>query len=103
MPVYPQLKLRFPFEVTEIGDETVAVPVEEGADRFHGIIKLKNESARFMFDRLRDGIALPDLIFACMKQYGDEDVEAVGTLVIEFVEQLGREGVLGTVKSADDP
>lgn len=94
MTVYPKLLLRYPFEILEMGGETVAVAVEEGAERFHGVIKLKNESAAFIFRHLQQGVNLPDMIYLCLKEYSDSTVEEVGPMVIGFLEELRKEGVL---------
>ena len=94
MMVYPTLKLRFPFEVMGMGEGMVAVPVEQGTESFHGIIKLQNESAQIMFRRLQDGITLPELIYVCMEQYPDSTVEEVGPKVIAFLDQMRDAKVL---------
>ena len=97
MEYYPKIKLRIPFEIADMGDTTVAVPVSEGAESFHGVIELGNDSARFMFERLIDGINLPDLISSCMKRYGDSTVEEVRPKVIAFIDKLKADGLLVTL------
>lgn len=87
MIAYPVLSLRYKFEITEIGEETVAVCLEDGADAFHGIIKLQNDSAVFMFRRLKDGITVHDLIAECMDRYS-ETVEQTGPAVKDFINMM---------------
>ena len=92
---YPRLGLRFPFTVTDMGEESVAVAVEEGAEQFHGVIRLQSESARFLFGLLQEGkYNLPDLIFLSMKKYPDSTVEEAGPKVLAFLDTLRDEGVL---------
>lgn len=45
------MKLNYTFELMEMDDEIVAVPVGENAGKFKGILKM-NESAEFIFNRL---------------------------------------------------
>lgn len=94
MTFYPKLFLRYPFETAEVGGEHVAVAVEEGAEAFHGVIRLENEPAVFMFEKLREGITLPDLIYACMQRYDDSSVEEVGPKVLAFLDSLKEQGLI---------
>lgn len=93
MIVFPKLSLKYEFEITEVGGDTVAVCLEDGAEAFHGIIKLQNDSAVFMFRKLKDGIALPELIDACIEEYS-EPVEQVGPVVMEFMNMMSGKNLL---------
>lgn len=94
MTVYPILFIKYPFEITKIDGETLAVGIEEGADAFHGVINLENDSAEFMFRKLLDGITLPDLIVECMKRYDNAPVEEVGPKVLSFLQTLKENNIL---------
>lgn len=98
MIIYPEISLRCEFEIVEIGDEVTAVCVGDEKDDYHGVIKLNNESARFMFGKLQEGITLPDLIKACMEEYEGSTVEEVGPKVIEFLDKLGAQNLLAVNK-----
>ena len=93
MIAYPKLSLRFPFEVTEVGGSCVALGVEEGADAYHGIIKLKNESAVFLFRKLQEGTCFPDLIADCMEEFHDPE-EEVRPVVTDFLDLMNENGIL---------
>ena len=93
MTYYPRLTLRSEFEIVEVADVVTAVSVGDAA-RFSGVILLKNESTRFMFEKVQEGITLPELIMACMEKYGDSPVEEVGPQVIEFLDRLNEQGLL---------
>ena len=93
MKFFPRLLLRTQFEIVEIGDEVTAVSVGDNSP-YSGVIVLKNESTRFMFEKLQKGITLPELIKACMDKYTDSPVEEVGPQVIAFLEQLREKELL---------
>ena len=93
MKFFPRLLLRSQFEIVEIGDEVTAVSVGDNSP-YSGVIVLKNESTRFMFEKLQKGITLPELIKACMDKYTDSPVEEVGPKVISFLDQLKEKNLL---------
>lgn len=94
MTVYPIIKLKYPFSIVKVGGVKQAVPTKEGARAFHGVIRLVNDPAEFMFSKLIEGITLPDLIMACMKRYDASGVEEVGPKVIAFLDQLKEKNLL---------
>ena len=94
MKFFPRLLLKSQFELVEIGDDVTAVSVGEEQNRYNGVILLKNESTRFMFEKLQEGITLPELIKACMDKYTDSTVEEVGPQVIQFLDLLKEKGLL---------
>ena len=93
MIFYPRLLLCSEFEIVEVGDEVTAVSVGDHSP-YSGVIVLKNESTRFMFEKLQEGITLPELIKACMDKYTDSPVEEVGPQVISFLDQLKEKNLL---------
>ncbi|MDO4983644.1 MAG: PqqD family protein [Eubacteriales bacterium] len=94
MKFFPRLLLRCPFEIVEVGNEVTAVSVGGEGNAYNGIIQLKNESARFMFEKVQQGITLPELIKACMEEFDNSPVEEVGPKVIEFLDMLKENGLL---------
>ena len=94
MKFFPRLVLRCPFELVEIGGEVSAVGVGDADTNYSGVILLKNESTRFMFEKLQEGITLPELIKACMDEYTDSPVEEVGPQVLAFLDQLKEQDLL---------
>ena len=93
MNYFPRLLLSSEFEIVEIGDEVTAVSVGED-NRYNGVIVLKNESTRFMFEKLQEGITLPELIKECMDKYTDSPVEEIGPQVLKFLDMLNEQGLL---------
>lgn len=94
MIIYPILKLKYPFQIIKLAGQMQAVPVKQGSVAFHGVIRLGNDSAVFMFQKLIEGITLPDLIMECMKRYDASTVEDVGPKVIEFLDKLKASGLI---------
>lgn len=94
MIFYPRLLLNCQFEIVEVGGEVSAVSVGGGQNDYNGVILLKNESTRFMFEKLQEGITLPELIKACMDKYTDSPVEEVGPNVIAFLDKLKEQGLI---------
>ena len=93
MRFFPRLLLRTQFEIVEVCDKITAVSVGDNSP-YNGVIMLKNETTRFMFEKLQEGITLPELIKACMDQYNDSPVEEVGPQVISFLDQLKEKNLL---------
>lgn len=93
MKLFPKLLLKSKFEIVEVGGEVTAVSIDNGVNDYNGVIQLKNEPARFMFEKLQDGITLPELIKACMDKYNDP-VEEVGPKVMEFLDKLSEQKLL---------
>ena len=94
MKYFPRLLLRSQFEIVEVGDEVTAVSVGGDGIDYNGVILLKNESTRFMFEKLQEGITLPELIKACMDKYTDSPVEEVGPQVLAFLDRLNEQRLL---------
>ena len=77
----------------EIGDEVTAVSIGDTSP-YRGVIVLKNEPTRFMFEKLQEGITLPELIKACMDKCTDSSVKEAGPQVIKFLDQLKEKNLL---------
>ena len=86
------MKLKEGFMLTEIADETVAVPVGEAAERFRGIIRL-NETAAFIVKRLQEETTREALIEALSEEY-DGPREQLASGVDGVLEQLRSCGAL---------
>lgn len=54
------MKLKYHFEITQIGDEYLGVPVSSEIVEFKGLLKL-NETAVFIVDGLKEDISENDL------------------------------------------
>lgn len=86
------MKLKYTFEVMEMDDSFVAVPVGDNAKEFSGIIKL-NETAKSIFNLLNDDMSEEQIIEQLSKEY-DMSSEDTKAYVHSFINQLINAGVL---------
>lgn len=62
------MRLKSSFELMELDDHVIAVPVGENSNAFHGIIKL-NDSAAYIFNLLKDDITEEEIVESLKKEY----------------------------------
>ena len=86
------MKLKYSFEAMYIDEHTVAVPVGESADKFHGIVEL-NDSAAVIFELLKEETSQEQIVEQLKKQYSSNESELI-EFVDEFVGKLNQEGLL---------
>lgn len=86
------MKLKYNFEIMEIDDSNVAVPVGDNTDDFHGIVKL-NDSALVVFEMLQEGITEEEIIQQLVQTY-DQPEDEIAAFVKEFIDQLIRENLI---------
>lgn len=86
------MKLKYTFEMMELDDQQMAVPVGEGADEFHGILKL-NKSAAAIFRLLKENTTEEAVIAKLLETYDIEEDE-LKTYVHEYIEELKGAGVI---------
>lgn len=85
------MELKYTFEIMEIDDQLMAVPVGEGADEFRGILKL-NASAASIFELLKEDISEEEIVEALKNKY--EDSKELKTYVHDYLEQLKEAGFI---------
>ena len=86
------MKAKYSFEIMDLDDGLVAVPVGDGAEQFRGVLKV-NESAVAILKLLEKETTEEAIVDALMKEY-DGEKEAIANFVNEFVETLKTEGVV---------
>lgn len=84
-------RLKYTFELMELDDRKVAVPVGDGARDFRGVVKL-NESAAEIFELLEHETTEDEVIAKLMKKYGNDP--SIVEYVHQAVEYFRSEGVL---------
>lgn len=94
MKIFPKLYLNNKFEIVEVGDEVTAVSVGGDVNSYNGVIILKNESTKFMFEKIQEGITMPELIKECMDKYTDSTIDEIGPQVIAFLDMLDEKNLL---------
>ena len=86
------MKSKYFFEIMELEDGMVAVPVGEGANQFHGVLKL-NETALEILKLLEQETTERNIVDTLMKEYAGEK-EDISGYVHEYIEKLKTEGVV---------
>ena len=86
------MKAKYSFEIMELDDDKVAVPVGKGAEQFHGVLKV-NETAVDILKLLENETNEMQIVNALLTQYSGERNEIAG-YVHDFVERLKAEGLV---------
>lgn len=86
------MKLKHTFEMMEIDEQKMAVPVGDGADAFHGILKL-NQSAAAILELLKEETTEEEMVQKLKEDY-DSSEEEIRTYVREYVEELKKAGFI---------
>ena len=86
------MKAKFNFEIMDLDDEMVAVPVGDGAEQFHGVLKV-NETAVAILKLLAQDTDEGKIVDAILQEY-EGDKEQIAGYVHEFVEKLISEGIV---------
>lgn len=85
------MKLKYEFEKVELDGEIMAVPVGEGSEKLHGLLKL-NETAAFILDQLKEETTEEKVVDAVLSEYEGERDEIAG-YVHKYIEKLISEGI----------
>lgn len=87
------MKLRYEFTIMDMGDEYAAVPVGDGAAKFHGMLKLNKESADIL-EQLKEDTTPVKLHEYMMKKYPDMTKDELGHMLSDFLNKLFYAGLL---------
>lgn len=86
------MKLKYTFENVELDDETMAIPVGEGADSLHAVLRL-NDTASDILKLLKNETTEEQVVAEMLKMY-EADRDTMAKHVHAFVEKLQAAGVL---------
>lgn len=86
------MKLKYTFEVMEMDDMKIAVPISDGNEPFKGVIRL-NESAAVIFDMLKNDVTEEDIVSEIQKIY-DVKVSDLELSVRRCIAEFKREGII---------
>ena len=86
------MRSKFSFEVMDLDDGLVAVPVGEGAEIFRGVLKV-NETAAAIIKLLENETTEDAIVDALLKEYAG-DREQIAGYVHEYIEKLTTEGII---------
>ena len=86
------MKAKYHFEMMELDDGLVAVPVGDGAEKFHGVLKV-NETAASILKLLAADTTEKEIVNALLQEYSGQK-EQIEEYVHAFVEKMKSEGIV---------
>ena len=86
------MKTKYLFEIMDLDDEMIAVPVGKGAENFHGVIKV-NETAATILKLLEQETTEEAVLDSLMEQYSGDRIE-IADYVHDYIEKLRKEGLV---------
>ena len=86
------MKLKHTFEIMEIDDQMMAVPVGDGAEEFHGILRM-NQSAAAILELLKEDTTEEEIVAKLLEEYDSTEEELQG-FVHGYLEQLKEAGLV---------
>ena len=86
------MKTKYSFEVMDLDDGLVAVPVGDGAEKFRGVLKV-NETAVAILKLLEKETTENAIVDTLLKEYSG-DKEQIAGYVHEYIEKLKAEGIV---------
>ncbi len=86
------MKAKYTFEIMEIDDQMMAVPVGEEADELHGILKL-NESAAAILELLKEETSEEEIVQKLLEKYESSE-EELKSYVHDYLAELEEAGIL---------
>lgn len=87
------MKLLHGFEIVNIAEEYIVVPVGENTKRFRGIVVL-NEAAAILLERMKSDSTIEELVLYLMDHY-EVDKNRAYKDIVEMMNSLESIGVLG--------
>ena len=86
------MRLKYHFEFTDVENEIIAVPVGEGANDIHGVLKL-NPTGKEIMELLMSDTSVENIVSALDDKYEDERENLV-SYVQTTVETLKNAGLI---------
>ena len=86
------MKIKEGFLVHEVAGNYVVIKIGQEAVNFNGLITL-SESAKMLWDLLKDGAEVKDLVNKLLEEY-DIDEETATNDTLEFIESLKKNNIL---------
>ncbi|MBR4132406.1 MAG: hypothetical protein IKT99_05460 [Oscillospiraceae bacterium] len=87
------MKLRYDFEIMDMGEEFVAVPVGDGASQFHGMMRMNKDAAE-MLKLIQENSNPDNVLEELLRRNPDLEKNDVGWELCNFMNRLIAEGVL---------
>ena len=87
------MKIKEGFIVKEIAAQSVVIALGEASKIFNGLIKL-NDTGRFIWDKLSEGMEASDIAEAMLSEYEGVDKETAEKDVEKFIDVLRGANIL---------
>lgn len=87
------MKLKYELTIMNMGDEYAAVPVGDDAAKFHGMLKLNEESADIL-EQLKEDTDPYKIHKYLKKKHPEATDDEIGQMLVDFLNKLVREGLL---------
>ncbi len=86
------MRLKYPYEIMEVEGQSFAVPMEEDANGFNGVIKL-SKTAKVIFELLQEDTSEEAIVEAMSRRF-DADKNILAADVHSIVAQFQKKGIL---------
>ena len=86
------MRIKYCFEIMDLDDGKVAVPIGGNEDPFYGVLKI-NETAARILELMREDTTEERIVEELMQQYEGERTQ-ITSYVHAFIETLNTEGLL---------
>ena len=80
------MKLKHTFEIVNMGDELIAVPVGESSQQLHGVVKLNKEGFEII-ELLQKDITEEDIVVRLANKY-ENSIDELKLLVHSYIKHL---------------
>ncbi len=87
------MKLKYDFEIMDMGEEYVAVPVGDAAEIIHGTITL-NEVSADIFRQLKEETTLEKMHKYLKSKYNESSDDEIGQTLVAFMNKLLNAGLI---------
>lgn len=87
------MKIRDDLILRKVGDTWAVFPIGDALNYYGNIMKL-NETGVFLWEKLKNGCSLEELIVAVIREY-ELDRERASHVVMQFLNSLIEEKILG--------
>ena len=87
-----KMKAKYSFEMMDLDDGLVAVPVGNGAENFHGVLRV-NETAAAVLKLLKQETTEEQIVDSLKQEYSGNQTE-ITAYVHEFIRKLIEEGIV---------
>ena len=86
------MRLKYTFEMMELDDQLIAIPISDNTEEFKAVIKL-NETAAFLFDLLKNEMTEMDIVNAVCREY-NVSYERASIDVHRIIDEFQKRGLL---------